>query len=369
MAKIVNKKPGGKFVIKYVPQGYRDLYPKQPYRHITVIGKAEADKTVKDLTAIETIDKNERKLGIAELPGATAEINLETLFKFFSEQIMPYADYAEKTEQRYKRIMRKLIDDFGKSFLFKNISYKLIISTYATGKRNQCITMIKCINHIGSIGRQAIAGQLDVPLKGYKLSSHPIKTPKIIRAPKNPLSLEQLDEIYANPDIDDVTKDIMRLYIITGCRRSELCRPYFEWSQIDAKNGVAYIRNKGNKKEHSKMLEIPWLKQHQELISRIAAYYKPWHELAEYYPLPITCQNVFDRIKVASKTSGIHFTPHDLRDTGATLILRSTSNIYAAKEFCGHRSVRDTEQSYADYNIYDKKNATGKLLNHLGALL
>ena len=117
------------------------------------------------------------------------------------------------------------------------------------------------------------------------------------------------------------------------------------------------------------MLEIPWLDQHQQLLERIAAYYKPWHQLANHYPIPITSQNVYDRIRTASKISGYHFTPHDLRDTGATLILRSTGNIYAAKEFCGHKSVRDTEESYADYNIYDKKNATSKLLNHLGSLL
>ena len=369
MAKIVKKKPGDKFVIKYVPQGYRDLYPKQPYRHTTVIGKAEADQTVVELTAIEIIDKNERKLGKTDLPEVAREISIGELFAFFKDEIMPWSDYAAKTEQRYHRIMERLINDFGETFLFKNISYKLILSNYATGKRNQCITQIKCINHIGAVGRQAIAGQLDIPLKGFKISSHPIKTPKIVKGNKNPLSVEQLEEIYANPNIDEVTKDMMRLYIITGCRVSELTRPYFEWGQIDHVNKVAFIRNKGNKKEHSTLFEIPWLKQHQELLERIAAYYQPWHELAEYYPLPITSQNVYDRIKTASRISGIHFTPHDLRDTGATLILRSTGNIYAAKEFCGHKSVRDTEQSYADYNIHDKKNATGKLLTHLGALL
>jgi len=368
MAKIVKKKPGDKYVIKHVPQGYRDLY-QNPYRYITIVGKAEADRTVVELTAIEIIDKNERKLGKTNLPEVVREISIGELFAFFKDEIMPWCDYALKTEQRYHRTMEQWINDFGETFLFKNISYKLIISNYGTGKRNQCITQIKCLNHIGAVGRQAIAGQLDTPLKGFKISSNPIKHPKVVKGNKNPLSVEQLEEIYANPDIDEVTKDMMRLYIITGCRVSELTRPYFEWGQIDQTNGVAFIRNKGNKKEHSTLFEIPWLKQHQELLERIAAYYQPWHELAEYYPIPITSQNVYDRIVTARQISGIHFTPHDLRDTGATLVLRSTGNIYAAKEFCGHKSVRDTEESYADYNIHDKKNATGKLLTHLGALL
>jgi integrase len=368
MAKIIDKKPGNKYIIQYIPQGFKTIY-KNPYRRITVIGKTKADRTVADLTAIEVIDKNERKLGRTDIVEIAKEISIGELFAFFEDQVMPWCDYAKKTEERYTHIMTKLVNDFGSEFLFKNITYKLILSNYATGKRNQCITMIKCINHIGAIGRQAIAGQLEIVLNGYKISSHPIKTPKIIKGNKNPLSIEQLEEIYANPDINDLTKDIMRLYIITGCRVSELTRPYFEWSQIDNLNGIAFIRNKGNKKEHSTMLEIPWLDQHQQLLERIAAYYKPWHQLANHYPIPITSQNVYDRIRTASKISGYHFTPHDLRDTGATLILRSTGNIYAAKEFCGHKSVRDTEESYADYNIYDKKNATNKLLNHLGSLL
>tara|TARA_A100001201_G_scaffold20323_4_gene22718 strand:- start:3890 stop:5002 length:1113 start_codon:yes stop_codon:yes gene_type:complete len=369
MAKIIRKQTDNKYLIRYVPQGYRDLFPKQPYRHITVQGKTAADKIVSELTAIETIDMNQRKLGIMPTSHTAKEIDIETLFKYFENQYMPYAEYADSTRRRYLGIMSKLRCDLGRSFLFKDIVYSLIVSKYATGKRNQCVTMIKCINHIREIGRKAIIGEITPGLKGYKISGFPIKTPKVVDAPKNPLTLEQLDSIYNNPNIEEVTKDIIRLYIITGCRRSELCRPYFKWDQINEAKGVAYIKNKGNKGKHSKAFEIPWLEQHQILIKRIAAYYKPWHELSSEYPIPITCQSIFDRIKAASKISGIPFTPHDLRDTGATLVLRSTSNIYAAKEFCGHKSVRDTERSYADYNISDKKNATANLLNHLGRLL
>ena len=271
---------------------------------------------------------------------------------------------------RYLRIMDKFINDFGPDFLFKDISYKLIIDNYATGQKNQCIIMIKCINHIGAVGRQAISGQLDVPLDGFKISSFPIKHPKIVKGNKNPLSRKQLNQIYDNQEINEVTKDIMRLYIMTGCRLSELVRPYFTWDQIHTVKQVAYVKTKGNKKAHDKLFEIPWTDKHQELIGRIAAHYKnEEHPEAHIYPIPVKKTKIYYRMAVASKKAGIHFTPHDLRDTGATMILRATGNIYAAKEFCGHKSVKDTEESYADYNIYDKKNATNQLINHLGGLL
>ena len=64
-----------------------------------------------------------------------------------------------------------------------------------------------------------------------------------------------------------------------------------------------------------------------------------------------------DRINVASKLCGVKFTPHDLRDTSATIMLRETANIYAVKEHLGHSNVSVTEQCYADYNIQDKTTA------------
>ena len=81
MAKIVKKKPGDRYVIKHVPQGYRDLY-QNPYRYITIVGKAEADRTVVELTALEIIDKNERKLGKTDIPEVSREISIGELFTF-----------------------------------------------------------------------------------------------------------------------------------------------------------------------------------------------------------------------------------------------------------------------------------------------
>ena len=266
---------------------------------------------------------------------------------------------------RYQQIIESLIADLGEEFLFKNINYNLIIKMYASDKRNPGISKCRSLNSIGNKGRQAIEDQ---KLTGV-ISAKPIIFPKTIRSSKNPLSLEQLTEIYENPKIEKVTKNLIRLYVITGCRRSELVRPYFKWDQIDESAGVAYIKNKGHKKKHDNMFEIPWLEQHKSIVRSINAHYvSSKHPLANIYPIPITSQNVYDRIAVASKISGIKFTPHDLRDTGATLVLRSTGNIYAAKEFCGHASVKDTELAYADYNINDKTNATNQLLNHLGSV-
>lgn len=364
MAKIVNK-TGDNFRIKFVPKGYKDLYPKNPYRHTTVQGKLLADKTVAELTAIEIIDNNERKLGRTDLPTVAEEMTIGKLFRYFTNEIMPYQSYAAGTIKGYTNLMYLLINDLGEEFLFKNIDYALILKMYNTGERNAGLSKCRIINSIGSLGRQAIE---DNKLTGT-ISGKPIKFPRCIQSPKNPLSLEQLSEIYQNPEIEKVTKNLIRLYVMTGCRRSELARPYFKWDQIDETAGVAYIKNKGHKKKHDNMFEIPWLDKHMSIIKSIHSHYLELeHPLADIYPIPITSQNVYERITVASKKSGIKFTPHDLRDTGATLILRSTGNIYAAKEFCGHASVRDTELAYADYNINDKTNATNQLLNHLGSV-
>ena len=83
------------------------------------------------------------------------------------------------------------------------------------------------------------------------------------------------------------------------------------------------------------------------------------------YPIPVSSQTLYNYIVKARKAVGFHFTLHDLRDTGATQVLRATGNIYAAKEFCGHRSVKDTEAHYADWIDDDKIKTTKTLVNTL----
>tara|TARA_R110000737_G_scaffold302370_1_gene309466 strand:- start:36 stop:704 length:669 start_codon:yes stop_codon:yes gene_type:complete len=221
------------------------------------------------------------------------------------------------------------------------------------------------LNHIGNWAREQIS---EGNIRGT-INAKPIKLPKVTKSKKNALKPYQLDMIFNHRDICPITKAIIKLYILTGCRISELCRPDFTWDQIDVEGEVAYIKNKGHKKELDTALEIPFLKEHhQQLVKVINDHFKVIHDEAHIYPIPIVAKNVYDRIIIASQIVGFRFTPHDLRDTSATILLRESGNIYAVKEHLGHVNVKDTEEAYADWIMDDKVKSSTSIIKALNKL-
>ena len=371
MAHIMTQKPKdkelGRFRLRYVPPGYRLMY-KNPYRTVTAFGIGAAKDLLKELALIEQQDKIDIQLGKTKIENIVPELTTKEVFDDFIKNVVPYKEYSGNTMVKYKGLIKKIVNQLGSDFLFSKLDYKIIMDTWGSKEiKNSQICNIKSINSIGSAVRKRIA---DGELIG-KISSKPIWHPPVKKGKPNALRQTQLRAIFEHPDILNVTKDIMRLYILTGCRRTELCRPYFTWDSIDADRKVAYIYRKGRKRMHDESFKIPWLKEHQELAERIRDHYtkKFNHPLSKDFVIPITAQNVYEQIVRARKIVGFHFTVHDLRDTGATQVLRATGNIYAAKEFCGHKSVKDTESHYADWVHDDKLDTTKALVHRVGSIL
>ena len=72
-----------KYLIKYVPEGYRTLY-KNPYRSITVEGKNQADNIYKDAKLVEERDRISSKLN--------GKINSSELSKLMEFEDTAYGD-------------------------------------------------------------------------------------------------------------------------------------------------------------------------------------------------------------------------------------------------------------------------------------
>lgn len=361
----ITKLDSDKYLIKYIPEGYRDLY-KNPYRSITIIGKDQANIIYKDALLVEERDRINSRLNgkISSVNIIIPELSIGNLFKAFTINAMPYKQYATRTIKRYIALMKKLQDDLGSDFHFSKIDYEFYYKRYGNpNKKNSGITALRCLNHIGNWAREQVS---EGKIKGT-ISAKPIKLPKTIKSKKNALKQHQLDRIFSHPDICPITKNIIELYILTGCRISELCRPDFTWQQIDEIEEVAYIKNKGHKREFDEPLEIPFLKDHHlKLLRKINDHFKLIHDEADVYPIPISQTRIRSRITVASKVSEIPFTPHDLRDTSATILLRESGNIYAVKEHLGHANVKDTENAYADWIRDDKKKSSEMIVNSFG---
>ena len=356
-----------KYLIKYIPEGYRQLY-KNPYRSITINGREKAYTIYNDASLIEERDRISLKLSgkINSTNIIIPELTIGVIFKAFRVNAIPYKQYAVKTIKRYEALMSKLENDLGMDFPFCKINYPFYFKRYGNpNKKNSGLSDLRCLNHIGNWTREQIS---EGNIRGT-INAKPIKLPKATKSKKNALKPYQLDMIFKHKDICPITKAIIELYILTGCRISELCRPDFTWNQIDMEGEVAYIKNKGHKKEFDTPLEIPFLKDHhQRLIKIINDYFKTIHDEANIYPIPISAKNVYDRIVVASDTVGFKFTPHDFRDTSATILLRESGNIYAVKEHLGHANVKDTEDAYADWIMDDKRKSSNSIVKGLNRL-
>ena len=361
----ITRLDSNKYLIKYIPEGYRQLY-KNPYRSITINGREKAYTIYNDASLVEERDRISLRLNgkINSINIVIPELTIGVMFKAFKVNAIPYKQYAVKTIKRYIALMNRLENDLGSDFHFSRIDYKFYYERYGNPKKkNSGLTALRCLNHIGNWTREQIS---EGNIRGT-INAKPIKLPKATKSKKNALKPYQLDMIFEHKDICPITKAIIELYILTGCRISELCRPDFTWNQIDAEGEVAYIKNKGHKKEFDTPLEIPFLKDpHQRLVKFLNDHFKTIHDEAHIYPIPISAKNVYDRIVVASNTVGFKFTPHDFRDTSATILLRESGNIYAVKEHLGHANVKDTEDAYADWIMDDKVKSSVSIVKSIG---
>ena len=361
----ITRLDSNKYLIKYIPEGYRQLY-KNPYRSITINGREKAYTIYNDASLVEERDRISLRLNgkINSINIVIPELTIGVMFKAFKVNAIPYKQYAVKTIKRYIALMNKLENDLGSDFHFSRIDYKFYYERYGNPKKkNSGLTALRCLNHIGNWTREQIS---EGNIRGT-INAKPIKLPKATKSKKNALKPYQLDMIFEHKAICPITKAIIELYILTGCRISELCRPDFTWNQIDAEGEVAYIKNKGHKKEFDTPLEIPFLKDpHQRLVKFLNDHFKTIHDEAHIYPIPISAKNVYDRIVVASNTVGFKFTPHDFRDTSATILLRESGNIYAVKEHLGHANVKDTEDAYADWIMDDKVKSSVSIVKSIG---
>ena len=57
----ITKLKNDKYLIKYIPEGYRDLY-KNPYRSITINGKHQANTIYNDAILVEERDRINSRL-------------------------------------------------------------------------------------------------------------------------------------------------------------------------------------------------------------------------------------------------------------------------------------------------------------------
>ncbi|WP_426980269.1 tyrosine-type recombinase/integrase [Bacillus pseudomycoides] len=82
----------------------------------------------------------------------------------------------------------------------------------------------------------------------------------------------------------------------------------------------------------------------------------------EYYGKPLKYQSVLDLIRRIVKRTGIEFTPHVLRHTHATELIRDGWDVAHVQRRLGHANVQTTLNTYVHLSNQDMKNEFKKYL-------
>ncbi len=124
---------------------------------------------------------------------------------------------------------------------------------------------------------------------------------------------------------------MIEVYLLTGARAGELLKANFTWDDV----------------KHTVLLGSGGHKQHKVILSaRVIEIFEKWRAKGRKTPIPRTYTYINKRYAKASEVSKIKFKSHDLRRTAGAIIYRKTKDIYAAKEFLGHKKIQPTTRWY-----------------------
>ncbi len=198
------------------------------------------------------------------------------------------------------------------------------------------------------------------PVKGIEKPKMPNDLPRLI---KKDDALRILEWLYFTPFRykweRERAKAITAIFIFTGIRRSELLN--IKNSDLNFKDKILRINSgKGNKDRL-----IPLNEKLIEVLEEYTDCELKQHSTSEYFFVKLdgerqmgdgTIRTLFKRFQ---KELGIEVTPHKLRHTFATLLIRRGCSIPALSKMMGH-SKTEVTMKYTWLDVEDLRNEMGK---------
>ena len=154
------------------------------------------------------------------------------------------------------------------------------------------------------------------------------------------LSHDEVSSILKNSPED--IADLVRLYILTGARRSELL--FTTWRDIDLKRKRIQLRDVKSKRQ-----EYLYLSDEAIRILRKYAKVKP-------RPFKFTQDQLRHRYQKSCDAAKVDSTIHDLRRTCGARLIEKGVDIFRVSKFLRHSSVKVTQEHYVDLLPDDYSN-------------
>lgn len=161
---------------------------------------------------------------------------------------------------------------------------------------------------------------------------------------------------------------IISLFMFTGVRLQELLNLKIEDARMEERN-LLVRSGKGNK---DRMIPMG-----HDLIMALSDYLKDRDRLKRFNPSlflslsgdrPMQYQSVKRLVEKLRRRSGIHFTPHMLRHTFATLMLEGGSDIFAISKMLGHSDIKTTTIYLSATTAHLQAEVEKHPLSSIGAL-
>lgn len=180
-----------------------------------------------------------------------------------------------------------------------------------------------------------------------------LESPRVKRNLPPTLSVEEIDRLLAAPEAVDGPKGlrdqaILELLYATGMRVGELAALTVE--DVDLERNVVRCRGKGDKEREIPIHETAARKVWQYLHHgrpKLQNQRRPTRALfLNYRGAPLTRQGIWLIIRTYARMAGIatRVTPHVLRHSVATHLLRRGANLREVQELLGHATLSTTQQ-------------------------
>ena len=207
-----------------------------------------------------------------------------------------------------------------------------------------------------NIAFRALKAGFQYAVKLGWLSNNPFAGVKQVPVPEAdyPMYLSQEEVQKLLSVIDDLEfRRLIRFYLLTGCRRSEVA--LLDWMDINMEGRTVVIRSRSAKNKRNRIIQVGeklyglLLEQGPKPSGRVFPRWKP-----------CSITNMFRRY-VGKCDFSRKITVHSLRHTATVHWLLAGVDIHTVSKILGHTSIRITETVYAHVPAARKQDVMDKL--------
>lgn len=293
-----------------------------------------------------------------------------TLGEVFEDYLKTKNKLKPGTIYDYKRIMRETFEDWLNRPM-KDITTEAIQKRHfqrgksSKARANNAMRVLRALFNFARVKYKTEMNESRFPVNPVNFISETDAWFEVRRR-RTKIEPDQLKDWYgAVMAVRSATgRDYLLFLLFTGLRREEGLN--LHWDDIDLKRKTLTVRDTKNKEPHI----LPLSDYLYDLLARRDAENRDLAKPSSYvFPSPHSSTghliNVSKYIIQVREQSGIHFTPHDLRRTFATITESLDISHYTVKRLLNHKMNSDVTAGYIIFDTERLRGAMQKITDHI----